>query len=59
LNSGISKNRYQTLSGKKFNEKNLTNLINDDLVLVDRGYIKATQNGKAVLNSLILNLLLN
>ena len=59
LNSGISKTRYQTLSGKNFNEKNLTNLINDDLILVDRGYIKATQNGKAVLNSLILNLLLN
>jgi putative oxygen-independent coproporphyrinogen III oxidase len=59
LNSGISKNRYHLLSGKTFNEKNLTNLINDDLVLIERGYIKATQNGKAVLNSLILNLLLN
>ena len=59
LSSGISKNRYHLLSGKKFNEKNLKNLINDDLVLVEKGYIKATQNGKAVLNSLILNLLLN
>ena len=57
LSSGISKARYQKLSGKKFNEKNLTNLINDDLILVEKGFIKATESGRAVLNSLILTLL--
>lgn len=57
LSSGISKARYQKLSGKKFNEKNLTNLINDDLILVEKGFIRATESGRAVLNSLILSLL--
>ena len=57
LSSGISKARYQKLSGKKFNEKNLTNLINDDLIFVEKGFIRATESGRAVLNSLILSLL--
>ena len=57
LNSGFSKERYFRLSGKKLNEKTLTFLISDNLITVENNFIKATAQGRAVLNSLILNIL--
>ena len=57
LNSGFSKERYFHLSGKKLNEKTLTLLISDNLITVENNYIKATAQGRVVLNSLILNIL--
>ena len=57
LNSGFSKERYFRLSGKKLNEKNLTFLISDNLITVENNFIKATAQGRVVLNSLILNIL--
>ena len=57
LNSGFSKERYFRLSGKKLNEKTLTFLISDNLITVENNYIKATAQGRVVLNSLILNIL--
>ncbi|MDC0151345.1 MAG: radical SAM family heme chaperone HemW [Paracoccaceae bacterium] len=57
LNSGFSKERYFRLSGKKLNEKTLTFLISDNLITVENNFIKATAQGRVVLNSLILNIL--
>ena len=57
LNSGFSKERYFRLSGKKLNEKTLTFLISDNLITVENNFIKATDQGRVVLNSLILNIL--
>ena len=57
LNSGFSKERYFRLSGKKLNEKTLTFLISDNLITVENNFIKATNQGRVVLNSLILNIL--
>ena len=57
LNSGFSKERYFHLSGKKLNEKTLTFLISDNLITVENNFIKATAQGRVVLNSLILNML--
>lgn len=57
LNSGFSKERYFRLSGKKLNEKTLTFLISDNLITVENNFIKATDQGRVVLNSLILNML--
>ena len=57
LNSGFSKERYFRLSGKKLNEKTLTFLISDNLITVENNFIKATTQGRVVLNSLILNIL--
>ena len=57
LNSGFSKDRYFRLSGKKLNEKTLTFLISDNLITVENNFIKATAQGRVVLNSLILNIL--
>ena len=57
LNSGFSKERYFRLSGKKLNEKTLTYLINDNLITVENSFIKATDQGRVVLNSLILSIL--
>ena len=59
LNSGFSKERYFRLSGKKLNEKTLTFLISDNLITVENNFIKATAQGRVVLNSLILNILSN
>ena len=57
LDSGFSKERYFRLSGKKLNEKTLTFLISDNLITVENNFIKATAQGRVVLNSLILNIL--
>ena len=57
LNSGFSKERYFRLSGKKLNEKTLTFLISDNLITVENNFIKATAQGRVVLNSVILNIL--
>ena len=57
LNSGFSKERYFRLSGKKLNEKTLTFLISDNLITDENNFIKATAQGRVVLNSLILNIL--
>ena len=57
LNSGFSKERYFRLSEKKLNEKTLTFLISDNLITVENNFIKATAQGRVVLNSLILNIL--
>ena len=57
LNSGFSKERYFRLSGKKLNEKTLAFLISDNLIAVENNFIKATAQGRVVLNSLILNIL--
>ena len=57
LNSGFSKERYFRLSGKKLNEKTLTFLISDNLITVENNFIKATAQGRVVLNSMILNIL--
>jgi len=57
LNSGFSKERYFRLSGKKLNEKTLTFLISDNLITVENNFIKATAQGRVVLNRLILNIL--
>ena len=57
LNSGFSKERYFRLSGKKLNEKTLTFLISDNLITVENNFIKATDQVRVVLNSLILNIL--
>ena len=57
LNSGFSKERYFRLSGKKLNEKTLTFLISDNLITVENNFVKATDQGRVVLNSLILNIL--
>ena len=57
LNSGFSKERYFRLSGKKLNEKTLTFLISDNLITEENNFIKATAQGRVVLNSLILNIL--
>jgi oxygen-independent coproporphyrinogen-3 oxidase len=57
LNSGFSKERYFSLSGKKLNEKTLTFLISDNLITVENNFIKATAQGRVVLNRLILNIL--
>ena len=57
LNSGFSKERYFRLSGKKLNEKTLTFLISDNLITDENNCIKATAQGRVVLNSLILNIL--
>ena len=57
LNTGFSKDRYFELSGKRLNEKTLTYLINDNLITVENNFIKATDQGRVVLNSLILSIL--
>ncbi len=57
LDSGFSKDRYFRLSGKKLNQKTLNFLINDNLITVENNFIKATNQGRAVLNTLILNIL--
>ena len=57
LSSGFSIDRYFHLSGKKLNEKTLDYLINDNLITVENNFLKATDQGKVVLNSLILNIL--
>ena len=57
LNSGFSKDRYFRLSGKNLNQKTLNFLINDNLIIVENNFIRATNQGRVVLNSLILNIL--
>ena len=57
LSTGFSKKRYFGLSKRQLNENKLKNLISDNLITVEKDFIKATTKGRLVLNSLILEIL--
>lgn len=57
LREGIDAARYAALSGKALNSVALEDLMNLEMIEVEAGKVRATRNGRAVLNALIRALL--
>jgi len=52
LKSGLSKARLTTYLGKEFHVDGLTDLENAGLIKIDKDHIRATDDGRLVLNKL-------